>query len=41
MATYESLAAVGHINGPVTWTEAAVLAVVVVVLAYCKWRFKY
>jgi len=31
----------GHINGPVTWREAAVLAIAVVVLYYCKRRYKY
>jgi hypothetical protein len=30
-----------HINGPVTWEEVAVLAIVVVVLYYCKRRYKY
>ena len=32
---------VGHINGPVTWREVAVLAIVVMVLYYCKRRYKY
>jgi hypothetical protein len=31
----------GHINGPVTWQEVAVLAIVAVVLYYCKGRYKY
>jgi hypothetical protein len=30
-----------HINGPVTWGEVAVLAIVCVVLYYCKRRYKY
>jgi len=32
---------IGHVNGPVTWQEVAVLAIVVVVLYYCKRRYKY
>jgi len=32
---------VGHINGPVTWREFAALAIVVVVLYYCKRRYRY
>jgi hypothetical protein len=40
MTVYRSMV-VGHITGPVTWTQVAVLAVVVAVLAYCKRRFKY
>jgi hypothetical protein len=32
---------VGHVNGPVTWPEVAVLAIVVAVLYYCKRRYKY
>jgi len=31
----------GHVNGPVTWPEVPVLAIVVVVLYYCKRRYKY
>jgi|GEM_PF-1254056 hypothetical protein len=31
----------GHINGPVTWREVAVLAIVVAVLCYCKRRYRY
>ncbi|HZW96499.1 MAG TPA: hypothetical protein VFF64_26380 [Candidatus Eremiobacteraceae bacterium] len=31
----------GHINGPVTWREVAMLAIVVAVLYYCKRRYKY
>jgi hypothetical protein len=31
----------GHVNGPVTWREVAALAIVVVVLYYCKRRYKY
>jgi hypothetical protein len=32
---------IGHVNGPVTWQEVAVLAIAVVVLCYCKRRYKY
>lgn len=31
----------GHVNGPVTWQEVAVLGIVVVVLCYCTRRYKY
>ena len=31
----------GHVDGPVTWPEVAVLAIVVAVLYYCKRRYKY
>jgi hypothetical protein len=31
----------GHINGPVSWPEVAVLAIVVAVLYYRKRRYKY
>jgi len=31
----------GHVSGPVTWGEVAVLAIAVVVLYYCKRRYKY
>jgi len=31
----------GHINGPVTWREVGMPAIVVAVLCYCKHRYKY
>jgi hypothetical protein len=31
----------GHINGPVTWREVAMLGIAVAVLCYCKRRYKY
>jgi len=31
----------GHINGPVTWREVAVLAILVAVLYYCRRRYRY
>jgi len=34
-------ALIGHVNGRVTWGEVAVLAIAVVVLSYCKRRYKY
>jgi hypothetical protein len=39
MIVYSSI--VGHINGPVTWREVAVLAIIVVVLYCCKRRYRY
>jgi len=32
---------IGHISGPITWREDALLAIVVAVLYYCKRRYKY
>ena len=39
MIVYSSI--IGHINGPVTWREVAVLAIVVLVFYYCKRRYWY
>jgi hypothetical protein len=41
MIVQSSIMVVGHIKGPVTWGEVAVLAIVVVVLCYCKRRYRY
>jgi hypothetical protein len=41
MIVHSSIMVLLHINGPVTWREVAVLAIVVGVLYYCKRRYRY